>query len=340
MADRLYSSNMIFSESTAMRNNPARVGDSSGWSSRGLVDYNEWTSTKDFYVGDTIIFAYNNQFHNVMQVTNQDYESCNPTSPIAVYTSGSDNITLDGPGNFYFLVGDSNGWTSRGLVDYSEWASTKDFHVNDTLIFAYNNQFHNVMQVTTQDFDSCNPNSPVTVYTSGSDTITLDRPGNFYFLCGAPVGDFSGWSSRGLVDYNEWASTKDFHVGDTLTFSYNNQFHNVMQVTNEDYESCNPASPIAVYASGSDTITLERPDNFYFLCGAPGHCQAGQRVEILATLPTPDDSFTGPSPTPSASPADTMSPSSALSSSPALHFSKLGLGVTIRDVIIVVKIYS
>ncbi|BFG29490.1 hypothetical protein CerSpe_157640 [Prunus speciosa] len=27
-----------------------RVGDSSGWSSRGLVDYNEWTSTKDFHV--------------------------------------------------------------------------------------------------------------------------------------------------------------------------------------------------------------------------------------------------------------------------------------------------
>ncbi|KAH0987102.1 hypothetical protein GBA52_014279 [Prunus armeniaca] len=101
-----------------------------------------------------------------------------------------------------------------------------------------------------------------------------------------------------------------------------------MQVTNEDYESCNPASPIAVYASGSDTITLERPDNFYFLCGAPGHCQAGQRVEILATLPTPDDSFTSPSPTPSASPADAMSPSSALSSGPALHFSELGLGVT------------
>ncbi|CAL9017527.1 unnamed protein product [Prunus brigantina] len=143
------------------------------------------------------------------------------------------------------------------------------------------------------------------------------------------VGDSNGWTSRGLVDYNEWASTKDFHVGDTLTFSYDNQFHNVMQVTNEDYESCNPASPIAVYASGSDTITLERPDNFYFLCGAPGHCQAGQRVEILATLPTPDDSCTGPSPTPSASPADAMSPSSALSSGPALHFSELGLGVTI-----------
>ncbi|CAB4308173.1 unnamed protein product [Prunus armeniaca] len=160
------------------------------------------------------------------------------------------------------------------------------------------------------------------------------------------VGDSSGWSSRGLVDYNEWTSTKDFHVGDTLIFAYNNQFHNVMQVTNQDYESCNPTSPIAVYTSGSDNITLDGPGNFYFLCGAPGHCQAGQRVEIMATLPTPDGSFVSPSPapygpSPSASHSEVspssdqssglaphsemMSPSSALSS----HFSKLGLGVTV-----------
>ncbi|CAB4277756.1 unnamed protein product [Prunus armeniaca] len=90
------------------------------------------------------------------------------------------------------------------------------------------------------------------------------------------VGDSNGWTSRGLVDYNEWASTKDFYVNDTLIFTYNNQFHNVMQVTNQDFESCNPTSPVAVYTSGSDTITLERHGNFYFMCGAPGHCQAGQ----------------------------------------------------------------
>ncbi|ONI13168.1 hypothetical protein PRUPE_4G207200 [Prunus persica] len=136
------------------------------------------------------------------------------------------------------------------------------------------------------------------------------------------VGDSNGWTSRGLVDYNEWASTKDFHVNDTLIFAYNNQFHNVMQVTTQDFESCNPNSPIAVYSSGSDTITLDRPGNFYFLCGAPGHCRAGQRVEIMATLPTPDDS------SPSASPTEAISASSALSNGLALHFSKLGLGVT------------
>ncbi|PQQ08252.1 mavicyanin-like [Prunus yedoensis var. nudiflora] len=129
------------------------------------------------------------------------------------------------------------------------------------------------------------------------------------------VGDSSGWSSGGLVDYNEWTSTKDFHVGDTLLFSYNNQFHNVMQVTNQDYESCNPTSPIAVYTSGSDNITLDGPGNFYFLCGAPGHCQAGQRVEITATVPTPDDSFISPSLTPYGS-----SDSEERSSSSAMHF--------------------
>ncbi|KAL6283898.1 hypothetical protein ACE6H2_014827 [Prunus campanulata] len=147
------------------------------------------------------------------------------------------------------------------------------------------------------------------------------------------VGDSNGWTSRGLVDYNEWASTKDFHVNDTLIFAYNNQFHSVMQVTTQDFESCNPNSPVAVYTSGSDTITLDRPGNFYFLCGAPGHCQAGQRVEIMATLPTPDDSFASPSPipygfSPSASPTEAISASSALSSGSALHFLKLGLGVT------------
>ncbi|VVA39130.1 PREDICTED: mavicyanin, partial [Prunus dulcis] len=43
-----------------------RVGYSDGWTSRDHVDY-KWTSTKDFRVGDTIIFSYKNQFHNVMQ---------------------------------------------------------------------------------------------------------------------------------------------------------------------------------------------------------------------------------------------------------------------------------
>lgn len=42
--------------------------------------------------------------------------------------------------------------------------------------------------------------------------------------CGAvyKVGDSSGWTSLGSVDYQHWASTKTFHVGDTIGNNYIN----------------------------------------------------------------------------------------------------------------------
>ncbi|KAK8693908.1 hypothetical protein V6N13_071475 [Hibiscus sabdariffa] len=110
------------------------------------------------------------------------------------------------------------------------------------------------------------------------------------------VGDSTGWTSLGNIDYLKWASTKTFHVGDSLLFEYNPQFHNVMQVTHNDFQSCNGTSAIASYTSGSDSVTLKRPGHFYFLCGVPGHCQAGQKVDVLVKV-----SSKGPSASPSPS---------------------------------------
>ncbi|KAL5821632.1 hypothetical protein ACOSQ3_023514 [Xanthoceras sorbifolium] len=73
------------------------------------------------------------------------------------------------------------------------------------------------------------------------------------------VGDTVGWTIMGGVDYRKWADHKDFHVGDTL----------------KDFLSCNATSPIATYATGSDSITLKSIGHYYFLCGFPGHCEAG-----------------------------------------------------------------
>ncbi|CAN6586595.1 unnamed protein product [Malus baccata var. baccata] len=129
------------------------------------------------------------------------------------------------------------------------------------------------------------------------------------------VGDSDGWISRGLVDYNKWASTKD-------------QFHNVMLVTKQDFESCNATAAIAVFTSGSDTITLKRPDHYYFLCGAPGHCQAGQKVDIKVTLPMPQSSLASPNPAPQGSLPSDFHPSSSPSNAPTICFLKLGLAVT------------
>ncbi|KAE8676191.1 Stellacyanin [Hibiscus syriacus] len=137
------------------------------------------------------------------------------------------------------------------------------------------------------------------------------------------VGDSTGWTSLGNIDYLKWASSKSFHVGDSLLFAYNPQFHNVMQVTHNDYKSCNGTSAIASYTSGSDSVTLKRPGHFYFLCGVPGHCQAGQKVDVLVK---PSSKGPAASPSPStlgSSPAN--SPSEMVSAPGPAQSSALSL---------------
>ncbi|KAB2016188.1 hypothetical protein E1A91_D08G080600v1 [Gossypium mustelinum] len=101
------------------------------------------------------------------------------------------------------------------------------------------------------------------------------------------VGGFAGWTTVAAgspLDYRIWASTRNFHVGDVIVFRYNNKFNNVVRVTHQNFKSCNATSPIAVYSSGADTINLTRPGHLYFICSIPGHCLAGQKVNIEVTL--------------------------------------------------------
>ncbi|XP_047308334.1 mavicyanin-like [Impatiens glandulifera] len=94
------------------------------------------------------------------------------------------------------------------------------------------------------------------------------------------VGDSAGWTTIGNVDYKLWAATKTFQVGDIIRFEYNPQFHKVMQVTHRHYRSCNTTHPIATHTSGNDSISIASHSHHFFLCGVPGHCQSGQKVDI------------------------------------------------------------
>ncbi|KAM7253724.1 hypothetical protein ACFE04_031406 [Oxalis oulophora] len=93
------------------------------------------------------------------------------------------------------------------------------------------------------------------------------------------VGDSSGWSLG--VDYANWASSKTFHVGDVLAFKYNPSMHSVLEVTQNAFNSCDTSSPISAHKTGSDSITLDKPGHHYFICGTPGHCGGGQKVDVL-----------------------------------------------------------
>ncbi|KAG5587796.1 hypothetical protein H5410_048230 [Solanum commersonii] len=94
------------------------------------------------------------------------------------------------------------------------------------------------------------------------------------------VGESAGWTTIGNVDYKLWAATKTFQIGDVVVFQYSPQFHNVMQVTHAEYQSCNASAPIATHTTGKDSITITAHGHHFFLCGVPGHCQAGQKVDI------------------------------------------------------------
>lgn len=104
-----------------------KVGGSAGWTILGKVDYNKWTSSDTFTVGDSLcnvihtstffifflyivyfitwfitpstVFVYSSQFHNVKQVSRRDFLSCNATSAMATYSSGSDTVALTRPGH-------------------------------------------------------------------------------------------------------------------------------------------------------------------------------------------------------------------------------------------------
>uniref|UniRef100_M4DYM0 Phytocyanin domain-containing protein n=1 Tax=Brassica campestris TaxID=3711 RepID=M4DYM0_BRACM len=132
------------------------------------------------------------------------------------------------------------------------------------------------------------------------------------------VGDSSGWTMMG-VNYEAWASSRTFQVGDSLVFEYNNGFHDVTEVTHNnfelcepskpfvtevthnDFELCEPSKPLAKYQTGSDTISLTKPGYQNFICGFPSHCDIGQKLQILV-LPASLGPFAAPVPGPVRSP--------------------------------------
>lgn len=128
------------------------------------------------------------------------------------------------------------------------------------------------------------------------------------------VGDSAGWTTIGNVDYKQWAATKTFKLGDTIVFAYNKQFHNVMQVTHADYRSCNVSAPISTHSTGNDSITITNYGHHFYLCAVPGHCQAGQKVDInvqrVSSTLAPTPSASDPLPSPSMS-SPSLPPTSA-----------------------------
>ncbi|MBA0603452.1 hypothetical protein Gorai_003595, partial [Gossypium raimondii] len=97
------------------------------------------------------------------------------------------------------------------------------------------------------------------------------------------VGDSTGWgipANNNDDFYDDWADNKDFLVGDVLVFNFTNGQHNVVEVTEAGYDACNAANPVSTGSTGPARITLNRTGEYYFICGIPGHCSAGQKLNV------------------------------------------------------------
>lgn len=72
-------------------------------------------------------------------------------------------------------------------------------------------------------------------------------------------------------------------------------------MTENDYKICNKSKPLRSFNDGKTKIELSRSGPFYFVSGADGHCEKGQKVEIKvlsAKHSTPHHAIS-PSPAPS-----------------------------------------
>ena len=104
-------------------------------------------------------------------------------------------------------------------------------------------------------------------------------------------------------------------------FTYPPGIHNVLEVKKADYDSCTNSTPIATHTSGDDKVVIKSPGHRFFICGVPGHCAAGQKLNIRVLKTRSSDA---PSPAPAtarsgsaASPSPSTEPSGASAPPPA-----------------------
>ncbi|XP_065848755.1 early nodulin-like protein 14 [Euphorbia lathyris] len=102
---------------------------------------------------------------------------------------------------------------------------------------------------------------------------------------------------------NKWAESSRFRVGDSLVWKYDSQKDSVLQVTKEAYVTCNVSNPIKEYKDGNSKVELDRSGPFYFISGAEGHCEKGQKV-IVVVLSQRNKRITGISPAQAPSPME------------------------------------
>ncbi|KAF3776264.1 Blue copper protein [Nymphaea thermarum] len=122
------------------------------------------------------------------------------------------------------------------------------------------------------------------------------------YTVGAPNGSWDISTSL-----QAWSSSQTFNPGDYAPM------HDLVEVTKADYDSCQVTNPINTHTDGNTAINLNTIGKRYFICGVPGHCNLGMKVQIETVAP-------GAQPHPFALPPADQVPELAPSGSPLATF--------------------
>ncbi|CAN6444302.1 unnamed protein product [Victoria cruziana] len=128
------------------------------------------------------------------------------------------------------------------------------------------------------------------------------------------VGGSFGWKvPPNATFYQEWAKSKTFELNDRLVFLYTSAIHNVLEVSEADFDGCTQDKVIGMHPVGPTTVSLTKGSHYYF-CGIGTHCDQGLKLSITvgktAATGADDDGASD-----SSSPAD-----ASTSSATMLHY--------------------
>ncbi|XP_010108542.2 early nodulin-like protein 1 [Morus notabilis] len=84
-------------------------------------------------------------------------------------------------------------------------------------------------------------------------------------------------SSESITHLDEWAKNTIFERGDILIFKFDPKKDSVLRVTEKNFNGCNTSKPLERYRNKKTLIELDQCKPFYFISGAKGHCQKGQK---------------------------------------------------------------
>nr|CAD1834124.1 unnamed protein product [Ananas comosus var. bracteatus] len=82
------------------------VGGSKGWRlPPNQTFYQEWAQTRNFSLGDKLLFPFRSSVYNIMEVSKEDFDACTQKNVTQRFHAGPAIVELTEPGPHYYYCG-------------------------------------------------------------------------------------------------------------------------------------------------------------------------------------------------------------------------------------------